>query len=78
MVKAVVGEHDRDTDQGRQRGIGVVLSAHRDETFAVETEDQELILKLEKARRRFDCAEPSTRYRFAVVGRTPAPEDGEG
>ena len=77
VVKAVVGEHDRDTDQGRARGIGVVLSAHRDETFEVETEEETLRLKLERARRRFDQGGPSTRYRFAVVGRTTAPEDGE-
>ena len=78
VVKAVVGEHDRDTDQGRARGVGVALSAHRDETFEVETEDERLLLKLERARRRFAPGGPSTRYRCAVVGRTPAPEDGEG
>jgi hypothetical protein len=78
VVKAVIAEHDRDTDQGRARGIGVALSAHRDETFEVETEEETLLLRLERARRRFDPGVPSTRYRFAVVGRTPAPEDGEG
>jgi hypothetical protein len=75
VVKAVVGEHDRGTDQGRARGIGVLLSAHRGETFEVETEDQKMTLKLEKARRRFDGFEPSTRYRFVVLGRAALPED---
>ena len=74
VVKAVIAEHDRDTDQGRARGIGVALSAHRDETFAVETEEETLRLKLERTRRRFDPGVPTTRYRFAVVSRTPAPE----
>ena len=40
LVNAVIPEADRDSDLGRERGMGVVLSAHRDETFHVETEDR--------------------------------------
>lgn len=75
VAKVVIPEHDRDTDQGRERGIGVVLSAHRDETFDVETDEERLTLRLEKLRRRFDGAEPTTRYRFVVLDKTMIPED---
>ena len=49
LVKMVIPEADRDSDAGRERGIGVVLSNHQDETFRVETEDERLTLRLEKA-----------------------------
>jgi hypothetical protein len=75
MAKVVIPEHELGTDQGRERGIGVVLSAHRDETFAVETDDEKLTLRLERARRRFDGGEPKTRYRFVAFQRQPIPED---
>lgn len=76
LVKAIVPEGDRDSEAGRERGLGVVLSAHRDETFHVETDDVRLELKLEKARRRFEAGEePSTRYRFEVVEQSDMPED---
>ena len=56
--------------------MGLVLSAHRDETFEVETDDLRLTLGLEKQRRRFDpSAEPSTRYCFTIARKQPTPED---
>ena len=56
--------------------MGVVLSAHRDETFHVETEDRRTVLRLEKARRRFEeGGAPSTRYRFVVLKEEDIPED---
>jgi hypothetical protein len=76
VVKAVIPQHDRDSERGRERGIGVVLSAHRDETFEVETEGERLTLRLEKRRARFDGGEPTVRYRFQVVGKSALPEDG--
>jgi hypothetical protein len=76
LAKAILPEADRDSDLGRERGMGVVLSAHRDETFLVETEDRRMALRLVKARRRFDTGEePSTRYRFDVLGEEEIPED---
>ena len=58
--------------------MGVVLSAHAGETFAVETEDERLELRLEKARRRFEAGEqPHTRYRFAAARREAIPVDPE-
>jgi hypothetical protein len=75
LVKAVIPEGDREADKSRERGVGVVLSAHRDETFALETDDRRLALRLEKRRARFGGEDPSTRYRFATVRAEPVPED---
>jgi hypothetical protein len=71
LVKRVIPVGDRETDAGRQRGIGVVFTAHRGETFSVDTEELRLHLQLEKARQRFDGKEPTTRYRFLVLSSTP-------
>ncbi|MBA4066676.1 MAG: hypothetical protein C0501_23815 [Isosphaera sp.] len=73
LVRRLIPEGDRDTDAGRQRGIGIVFTAHDGETYAVETDDLPLTLRLEKARRRFD-GPPSTRYRFLTVDTTPPAE----
>lgn len=76
LVKAIIPLGDRETDLGHERGIGVVLSAHKDETFSVETEDRRLVLKLQKARRRFQGGEePQTRYCFEIVHNEAIPED---
>ena len=76
LVKRLIPEADRDSTEGRQRGIGVVLSARRDETLHMETDDERLVLRLERRRRRFNRGEdPSTRYRFAVLDREAIPED---
>ncbi|MHB1426875.1 MAG: hypothetical protein ACYC3I_27275 [Gemmataceae bacterium] len=78
VTKLVIPVQDRDTDRGRERGIGVVLSAHEDETFAVATDEVVLNLKLEKKRKRFEKGgEPSTRYRFLCLSRQAVPEDPE-
>ena len=75
LIKRLIPDADRDTVEGRQRGIGVVLSAHRDETLHAETEDERLTLRLERSRRRFSRGEePSTRYQFIVLERETIPE----
>jgi hypothetical protein len=76
LVKAILAEADRDTDLGRERGMGVVLSAHQDEVFLVETEDTRMALRLKKARRRFDAGgKVTTRYRYDVLSEEEIPED---
>ncbi len=77
LLKRLIPEADRESQESQRRGLGVVLSAHRDETFQVETEDEIVSLQLKKARRRFDGAEPQTRYRFEVIERQPLPEDAD-
>jgi hypothetical protein len=77
LVKMIVPEADRDSERGRERGIGVVLAAHKDEVFVAETDDEKLTLRLERARRRFEDGEVSTRYFFKVLTRTKLPADPE-
>lgn len=77
LVKAVIPSGDQENGTGRVRGIGVVLSAHRDETFEAETETHKLHLKLEKQRRRWDGGQPQLRYRFSVVSREEHPGDDD-
>jgi hypothetical protein len=75
LVKAVIPPHERDTDRSRERGIGAVMTAHRDESFTVETDDARVTLRLEKRRARFGGRAPATHYRFVTVRREALPED---
>ena len=52
-------------------------SAHRDETFTVETEAEVLTLRLEKQRGRVGEGQPHVRYRFAVIERVPIPNEDD-
>lgn len=76
LTKQVIPAGDQDSHEARKRGIGVILSAHRDETFAAETDSHQLLLRLERKRGRHDREEPHVRYRFVVLEQTPIPEDG--
>ena len=76
LTKALLPTADRDSESGRERGTGVVLSNHRDEVLQAETDAALLTVRLEKARRRFESGgEPSTRYRFVVLEREEIPVD---
>lgn len=77
VAQTVIPVNDRHSDRGRERGVGVVLTAHKDETFIVATDDEILTLRLERARLRFDGNEPTTRYRFQCLSREAVPEDVE-
>jgi hypothetical protein len=77
LAKYLIPEGDRDTERGRQRGIGVALSTHVGETFHAETENERLAMTLVRARRRFDRSVPSTRYCFNVLAREELPCDPE-
>jgi hypothetical protein len=77
LVKAVIPAGDQDSKAGRVRGIGVVLSAHQDETFESETETHKVHLTLEKQRRRWDGGSPHVRYRFSVSSLEELPTDAE-
>ena len=63
---------DQGTDAGRKRGIGVVLSNHRDESLVVETEGGTVKLRLEKERRRWGGGEPQVKYQFKSLEKTEA------
>lgn len=75
LIKRLIYDADRESMESRKRFLGIVLSAHRDETFEVETEDDIVVLQLKKARRRFNYGKPTTRYQFIVRDRQPIPED---
>ena len=64
LEKAVVPAADQGTDAGRTRGIGVVLSNHREESLVVETDTGIVTLRLEKQRRRWGGGDPQIRYQF--------------
>lgn len=77
LTKRLIPEADRDTSKGRARGLGVVLSAHREETFEIETDDEVVQMQLHKDRRRFEGGRPTWRYRFNIIAKQPIPEDGQ-
>lgn len=68
LTKTLIQSHERDTDAGRTRALGVLLSAHENESFDLETESHRLRLKLKRLRARFG-GEPHVRYRFEEVER---------
>lgn len=75
LTKTLISPSNRESVESRWRGLGVVLTKHREETFIAETDDQILTLRLEKSRRRFDGGEPQTRYRFVVLDQKILTED---
>jgi hypothetical protein len=74
VSKQLISASDHDSDEGKKRGIGVTLSAHRDETFRVETDAAVVTVRLERRRGRFNEPEPHVRYRFVLVASEPLPE----
>lgn len=79
LVKQVIPPGDQDTHEGRKRGIGVVLSAHRDELFVVETESKILTLQLKKFRGRLrkEDNQPHVGYRFNVIAEKQIPDEND-
>jgi hypothetical protein len=68
LAKALFPNHERDTEKGRERAIGVLLSRHLEESFEARTEAKRLRLRLEGGFRRWVKGEnPHTRYVFKVV-----------
>jgi hypothetical protein len=78
LVKSLVPPADQDSEAGRARGLGVVLKAHRGETFQAETDDEQLTLRLEWRRGRFEGSEVQVRYRFVLLEREQLPIDATG
>lgn len=77
LTKRLIPAADRDTGEGRKRGLGVVLSAHRNEQFRVETENDVVEVRLERARRRFDRSEPHVRYMFELLTKEQLSEEAK-
>jgi len=75
LVGRLIPQIDRENFESRRRRLGVVLSAHEDETLRAETETEALRLKVRKARFRRDAGQDAKiHYRFEVLDRTPLPE----
>ncbi|MEO2035643.1 MAG: hypothetical protein ABGZ35_26490, partial [Planctomycetaceae bacterium] len=75
LIKTVVPSADQCNEAGHRRGLGVVMSAHRDESFFGETDSATLSLCLQKGRKRFDGQAPHVRYRFELLNSEAIPED---
>jgi len=76
FAKVIFSPVERDTEKGRQRGIGVVLKRHVDETFEVKTEKMFFRLRLVGGNRRWLTGKnPHVRYKFEVLNEEPVPED---
>jgi hypothetical protein len=80
LAKVFFSTVERDTQKGRERAIGVVLSSHLDETFDVESEEAgqptRLRLQLHGGYRRWERGgSASNRYLFEVLGREVLPLD---
>jgi hypothetical protein len=48
LVKMLIPTHERDTEKGKERAMGVLLSRHREETFEAKTETKRLLVHLER------------------------------
>ena len=69
LADPLVPKMERSTLEAQKRGLGKVLSAHADERFVGQTEDERVRFRLEKARRRFEDGKSQTRYGFIVIER---------
>jgi hypothetical protein len=76
LAKTLFLNHERDTENGRERAIGVLLSKHREETFEAKTEAKRLRVRLDGGLRRWVKGEnPHRRYVFKVVKQENLPLD---
>lgn len=72
LAKTLISNHERDTEKGRERAMGVLLSRHLEETFEGKTETHRLTMRLEGGIRRWaEGANPHTRYVFRVIKEEP-------
>ena len=76
LAKTLIAANERDTEKGRERALGLLLSRHLGETLEARTETQRLLLRLEGGYRRWHKGKPPhTRYAFTIVSKTPRPLD---
>ena len=68
LAKTLFSTHERDTEKGRERAIGVLLSRHLDEVFDAKTDEKRIRVRLDGGFRRWVKGEnPHTRYVFWVI-----------
>jgi hypothetical protein len=79
FAKILFSPVERDTEKGRQRGIGVVLKRHINETFEVKTETTLMRLRLIGGNRRWTAGKNAhVRYKFEKLHEERLPEDSVG
>jgi hypothetical protein len=68
LAKTLFSPGERDTSNGRERGIGSILSRHRDETFEAVTLTCQILVRLEGGHRRWSKGKnPHKRYVFTIL-----------
>jgi hypothetical protein len=77
LVKTILPPNERDSEKGRERAIGVLLSPLRGETFVTGTETRKYRLRLEGGLRRWGGENPHARYRFEVIEHEELPMEDE-
>lgn len=76
LAKTLFSSHDRDTEKGRERAIGVLFSKHLEETFEARTETNRIHVRLDGGFRRWVQGQnPQMRYVFTVVKKESLPEE---
>ena len=70
LIDPLVPKNERSGHEAQKRGLGKVLSSHENEKFVVQSEDEEddrVVFRLEKVRRRFENGKAENRYGFFFV-----------
>lgn len=76
LEKTLFSAADRGSDRGRERGIGIVLTNHLEETFVARRASKRLNVQLEGGNRRWiKGRNPHVRYRFEVLSTERIPLD---
>jgi hypothetical protein len=79
LARTLFPANARDTDKGRERAIGVILSRHLEETFDVATETARLRVRLEGGCRRWVAGKnPHVRYVFTSLSEEVVAEEDAG
>ena len=81
LTNPLVPQNERSGHEAQKRGLGKVLSSHENEKFVVQSEDEEddrVVFRLEKLRRRFENGKAETRYGFFVVVDETELDDDDG
>jgi hypothetical protein len=77
LARVLFPPGERETERGRERAIGVVLSRYLEETFDVQTETEALRLRLSGGSRRWTPGKnPHVRYIFNVLEAVDVSDSG--
>jgi hypothetical protein len=80
LMNPLVPQNERSGHEAQKRGLGKVLSSHVNEKFVVQSEDGEddrVVFRLEKVRKRIGEGDAKRRYGFFVVDETELDDDDD-